>query len=211
MGKVTDFSENHIFFSISLQFTQTALVTHNKVDGRIVALDEAGEVKWLAEDEQAATEGIADFEFGVFGLLHDELLFAQIAEGATAIGPPRHLDKVAFFELTGFDVRRQHLIGVAFLADALYKLFPIGKTKKTRQYLQCAVTGFVGTLDVTPEAFQGSGTHGLMCVIPNGTAEEDEVGGGLHLTLHTGLNLLFEFGYFGTGLIHAAKLRLFSD
>ena len=194
-----------------LQLTQSPFVAHHEVDGRIVALDEAREVKRLAEDEQATTEGIADFEFGVFGLLHDELLFAQIAEGATAIGPPRHLDKVAFFELTGFDVRRQHHIGVAFLADVLNKLIPIGKTEKTRQDLQCAVTGFVGTVDVTPEAFQGGGTHGLMSTIPNGTAEEDEVGGGLHLTLHTGLNLLFEFGYFGTGLFHAAKLRLFSN
>ena len=106
--------------SFFLQLTQSTFISHHEIDGRIVALDEAREVKRLAEDEQATTEGIADFEFGVFGLLHDELLFAQIAEGATAIGPPRHLDKVAFFELTGFDVRRQHLIGVAFLADALF-------------------------------------------------------------------------------------------
>ena len=197
--------------SFSLQLTQPTFVAYHEVDRRIVALDKTGEIKRLAEDEEAAIEGVAHFEFGVLGSLHDELFFAQIAEGATAIGHPRHLDKVAFFELTGFDVRRQHRIRVAFLADALDKLVPVGEAEKSRQDLQRAVTGLVGTVDVTPEAFQGGGAHGLARAFKHGTTKEDEVGRRLHLTFQVRFDAVLEFSDFRACLFHAAKMRLFSD
>ena len=41
-----------------------------------------------------------------------------------------------------------------------------------------------------------------MCAFPDGTAEEGEVGGGLHLAPYAFLDALFEFGDFRTGVLH---------
>ncbi len=49
---------------------------------------EAGQIERLAKDEKAAKERVAHFQLGVFGLLDDELLLAEIAESAAAVGHP---------------------------------------------------------------------------------------------------------------------------
>ena len=41
-----------------------------------------------------------------------------------------------------------------------------------------------------------------MCAFPDGAAEESEVGGGLHFATYAFLDTLFEFGDFGTGVLH---------
>ena len=47
-----------------------------------------GQIERLIQDEEAAREGVAHLELGVFGLLNDELLMAKVMEGATAVGLP---------------------------------------------------------------------------------------------------------------------------
>ena len=41
-----------------------------------------------------------------------------------------------------------------------------------------------------------------MCAFPDGAAEESEIGRGLHFATYAFLNALFEFGDFGTGVLH---------
>ena len=77
------------------QFRQSVFVSYHKRHWWIVFLYQIVQIKRLAEDEQAAAEGVADFELGVFGFFHDESVVAEIAESAAAVGFPRHHHMVA--------------------------------------------------------------------------------------------------------------------
>lgn len=204
LWEVREKSESNDF-----QLAQASLVAHHKIHRRVVALDELGEVERLVKDEDAAVERVAHLQLGVFGFFNDELLVAKIAERAATVGHPRHFDAVASLQLIGFDVGREHLVRIAFMADALHEAVPVVKTEKTRQDLQRAVAGLIGTVDIAPQAFQGGGTHRLMSAIPHGTAEEDEVIGRLHLTFQAFFDAFLEFANLGTGLLHkVCKFRL---
>lgn len=66
----------HQPFNISyffLQLAKSILVTDDKSHGRLITLYEVVQIERLAENEQAAAEGVAHFQFGVFGLLDDEM------------------------------------------------------------------------------------------------------------------------------------------
>ena len=51
-------------------------------------MHELCEIERLAKDEEATIEGVAHLEFGVLSLFHLKLLFAELTEGATAVGRP---------------------------------------------------------------------------------------------------------------------------
>ena len=191
---------NH--FSDSAQFAQAILVAHHEVDGRILALHELREIEWLAEDEEAATECVAHLEFGVLCHLHLKLLVAEITEGAAAVGAPRHFHPVANIKFFGIDVGRKHLVGAVVLVDFFDELVPPIETQELRKDFQCAVARLVGTVNITPEAFQRRGTHGLARALEDGAAEKDEIGGRLHLAFQVGLDAVLEFRDFRAGFLH---------
>ena len=139
-------------------------------------MNEVVEVKRFAEDEKAAMKSIAYFQLRVFGMLHDELVVSEIAEGAAAIGLPRHRDEVADRQVLCFDVLCLYLAGAVVLSDLVDEAVPIAESEKTGEDVECAVTGFVGAVDIAPKAFQCGGAEVLMDALPNGAAEENKVG-----------------------------------
>ena len=52
-------------------------------------MHEVVQIKRFAENEKATTESVTHFQFRVFGLLDDEAVVTEIAEGAAAVGLPR--------------------------------------------------------------------------------------------------------------------------
>ena len=95
-------------------FAQAILVANHKIDGRIVALHKVDDVKRFVENEKRATEGVSNFEFGVFRFLDNEAAFAQIAENAMAVGFPRYFNVFVFMEFCNIDVWRAYPIGLHF-------------------------------------------------------------------------------------------------
>lgn len=184
------------------QFAKPIFIAHHESHGRVVALNEVVEVERLSEDKEAATEGVPFFQLGVFGVLHDELVISEIAEGAAAIGLPRHGDEVADRQVFGLDMFALHLVGTAVLADVVDETVPIAETEETREDVECAVTGFVGAVDIAPKAFQCGGAEVFVRALPDGATEECEVVGSSHLSPDAFFDLLLEFGDFWTGFLH---------
>ena len=86
-----------------------------------------------------------------------------------------------------------HTVGAVVLADMLQKTVPILKSQEFRQDFKRAVAGGVGTVDVAPKTFQRGGADVFVGAFPDGTAEEGEVGGSLHLAAEAFLDLLLQF------------------
>ena len=158
------------------QFAKPIFIAHHESHGRVVALNEVVEVERLSEDEKAAMKSIAYFQLRVFGMLHDELVVSEIAEGAATVGFPRHSDEVADRQVLCFDVLCLYLAGSVVLTDVVNEAVPIAESEKTGEDVECAVTGFVGAVDIAPKAFQCGGAEVLMDALPNGAAEENKVG-----------------------------------
>ena len=95
-----------------------------------------------------------------------------------------------------------YTVGAVVLANVFQKTIPVLEPKESGQHFKGAVARGVGAVDIAPQAFQRRGADVFVDAFPNGTAEEGEIGLGLHLALDAFLDLLLELGDFRTGFLH---------
>ena len=102
---------------------------------------------------------------------------------------------------------RLNEVGAIVLTNVCKESVPVVEAEELREDVERAVARGVGAVDVAPQPFQRSRAHGLVCALPDGTAQEDEVGWRFHFALQIVLDAFAKFEYFRTCLVHNVLLN----
>ena len=117
-------------------------------------MNKVGEVKWRSENEDGTKESVVSLKFGIDGFFYHELLVAEIAESASAVGFPRHGDVVADAEVFGFYELRQHWVRSVLLIEMFKIVVPIHEAEIFGEDDQGAVSDSSDAFEISPKAFQ---------------------------------------------------------